>query len=65
MRSLSCGRSLYANNIDDQGATAIGEALKFNGALTELDVSDNNIGNPGAIAIGEALKFNGVLTKLE
>ena len=36
MSSLSCGPSLYDNQIGDQGATAIGEALKVNGALTEL-----------------------------
>ena len=33
MRSLSCGRSLYNNQIGDQGATAIAEALKVNAAL--------------------------------
>ena len=36
MRSLSCGRSLGRNQIGDQGATAIGKALKVNGTLTEL-----------------------------
>ena len=36
MRSLSSGRRLRFNEIGDQGATAIGEALKVNGALTEL-----------------------------
>jgi hypothetical protein len=36
MRSLSCGRSLGNNRIGDQGAIAIGEALKFNGALKML-----------------------------
>jgi hypothetical protein len=39
LRSLSCGRSLYYNQIGDQGlqgATAIAEALKVNGALTFL-----------------------------
>ena len=38
MCSLSCGRSLYNNQIGDQGATAIGEGLKVNGALTELSL---------------------------
>jgi len=44
MRSLSCGRSLFNNQISDQGATAIGEALKVNGALKlkELWVGSTN-----------------------
>eukprot|EP00966_Prymnesium_polylepis_P247163 5715647-Prymnesium_polylepis.1 len=33
MRSLSCGLSLYGNQIGDKGAVAIAEALKVNGAL--------------------------------
>ena len=33
MCSLSCGLRLFNNQIGDQGATAIGEALKVNGAL--------------------------------
>jgi hypothetical protein len=37
MGLLSSGRSLSYNKIGDQGATAIGEALKFNGALTNLE----------------------------
>ena len=37
MRSLSHRRSLNFNQIGDQGATAIAEALKVNGALTNLE----------------------------
>jgi len=36
MCSLSYGRSLCDNKIGDQGATAVAEALKVNGALTNL-----------------------------
>ena len=36
MRSLSRGRSLFNNQISDQGATAIGEALKVNDVLTKF-----------------------------
>ena len=52
MRSLSCGRSLGQNQIGDQGATAIGKALKVNGALTTLLLGGNQIGDQGATAIG-------------
>ena len=34
---LSCGRSLFSNQIGDQGATAIADALKVNGALKTLE----------------------------
>ena len=64
MHSLSCGRSLQDNNIGDQGATAIAEALKFNSALKELMLDGNNIGPSGATVIAEALRVNGALTKL-
>ena len=65
MCSLSCGRSLRNNKIGDQGAIAIGEALKVNGALTKLFLNRNSFGDQGAIAIGEALKVNGALKTLE
>ena len=61
MRSLCCGRSLFGNQIGNKGTTAIGEALKVNGALTALWLAYNKIGGPGASAIAEALKFNGAL----
>ena len=65
MRSLCSGRRLRFNEIGDQGATAIGEALKVNGALTELWLNRNKIGDQGATAIAEGLKFNGALTNLK
>ena len=64
MCSLSCGRSLRLCGIGDQGAIAIGEALKVNGALTSLSLRANRISDEGATAIAEGLKFNGALTML-
>jgi hypothetical protein len=61
MCSLSCGPRLFNNQIGDQGATAIGDALKVNGALTKLSLGSNRIGGQGATAIADALKFNGAL----
>jgi hypothetical protein len=52
------------NNIGDEGAKAIAEALKVNVVVTTVDLGDNSIRVEGAIAIAEALKVNAVLTKL-
>ena len=61
----SSDRSLYNNQIGDQGAMAIGEALKVNGALTSLWLAENKIGDQGATAIAKALVVNGALTNLK
>ena len=55
---------LWRNNIGDDGAKAIAEALKVNPVLTFLNLRWNDIGDNGARAIAEALKVNAVLTKL-
>ncbi len=46
---------LNSNNIGDEGAKAIAEALKVNAVLTELHLYHNNISDDGAKAIAEAL----------
>jgi len=56
MHSLSCGRSLNNNQIGEQGATAIAEALKVNGALTMLQLCANNIGDAGKSTLRAAQK---------
>ena len=56
--------SLRGNNIGDEGAKAIGEALKENTSLTEIFLW-NNIGDEGGKAIGEALKVNTSLTMID
>jgi Ran GTPase-activating protein (RanGAP) involved in mRNA processing and transport len=53
---------LWKNNIGDEGAKAIAEALKVNTVLTVLYLGENNIGDDGAKAIAEALKVNAVKT---
>ena len=53
---------LWKNNIGDEGAKAIAEALKVNTVLTVLYLGENNIGDDGAKAIAEALKVNPVKT---
>ena len=72
--------NLSSNSIGAEGAQALAEALKTNGALTTLDLSSealktnvalttlnlrkNSIGDEGALALAEALKTNGALTTL-
>ncbi|KOO26799.1 hypothetical protein Ctob_001341, partial [Chrysochromulina tobinii] len=63
MAVLTC-LVLEHNNIGDEGAKAIAEALKVNAVMTTLNLRVNNIGVEGAKAIAEALKVNAVLTTL-
>ena len=55
---------LRGNNIRDDGAKVIADALKDNTTLTTLDLGRNHIGVDGAKALGEALKKNTTLTTL-
>jgi len=55
---------LGGNEIGDEGAKAIAEALKVNAVVTTLVLSNNSIGDEGAKAIAEALKVNAVVTTL-
>ena len=52
------------NRIGIKGVKAIGEVLKVNTSLTELDFYQGYIGDEGIKAIGEALKVNTSLTKI-
>ena len=56
--------SLGGNRIGNQGAIAIGEALKVNTALKTLVLPFNEIGDAGATAMGQALAVNASLTTL-
>ena len=64
MCSLSSVRSLGINRIGDEGASALGEAVKVNSSLKSLDLQRNGIGDEGATAIGDALRVNASLTRL-
>ena len=52
------------NNISDEGAKALAEALKVNTALQGLILDRNNISDEGAEALAEALKVNTALQHL-
>jgi len=56
--------NLMWNQIGDEGAIAIGEALRVNASLTSLDLANNWIGDKGGVAIANALAVNATLTKL-
>ena len=53
------------NDIVDDGAKQIADALKDNKSLESLVLSKNNIGSDGAKMIADALKINQTLTLLD
>jgi Ran GTPase-activating protein (RanGAP) involved in mRNA processing and transport len=55
---------LDSNDIYEQGALAISEALKVNSSLTLLSLGGNFLHDTGACSIAEALKVNSSLTFL-
>jgi len=52
------------NRIGDEGAEALGEAIKTNPSITKLNLNRNQIGDEGAIALAEALQTNTSITAL-
>ena len=46
------------------GASCLGELLKVNNALQELDMGDNDIGDDGMSSVADGLQYNKTLTKL-
>ena len=54
----------YAALADLSGIKAIADALRVNGALTDLNLELNRLGDDGAKAISDALCVNGALTSL-
>ena len=46
------------------GAGCVGELLKVNNSLQELDMSDNPIGDDGMSSVADGLQCNNTLTKL-
>ncbi|KJE90737.1 TKL/IRAK protein kinase [Capsaspora owczarzaki ATCC 30864] len=56
------GKLNLTNELGDEEALAIAEALKVNTTLTSLILDCNQIGDVGAQAIAEALKVNTTLT---
>src|SRR3989338_1021814 len=57
--------NMYWNNIGNEGAAAIVQALSSNSTLTELNFSYNQIGDTEASSIAQALRFNSSLTELD
>ena len=69
--SLYLSINLQYNSISAQGMTSsalgvgIGESLKVNRTLTELNLSGNDIGSEGMKSLGDALKTNETLKDLK
>ncbi|KAH9773496.1 RNI-like superfamily protein [Citrus sinensis] len=60
--------NLYMNDIGDEGAEKIADALKQNRTITTIDLLDlayNPIGADGAKALSEVLKFHGNINTLK
>ena len=55
---------LSANQIGDEGATAMGTALITNHTLTTLNLGDCQIGSAGCVVLGEGLGVNSSLTEI-
>ena len=47
------------------GASCVGELLKVNNSLQELDMYGNSIGDDGVSAVADGLQCNNTLTKLD
>ena len=47
------------------GASCLGELLKVNNSLQELDMSRNVIGDDGMSSVADGLQHNNTLTKLD
>ncbi|CAK0896211.1 unnamed protein product [Prorocentrum cordatum] len=56
---------LDGNNLGDDDAKGLAEALKANPTLQRIDLSDNHIGAEGAKALAEALKANPALQRID
>ena len=59
-------RVLYisTNNIGPEGGVAIGEMMRVNVEMQDLNIASNHIGDAGAVAIAGALKVNPSVYKL-
>lgn len=57
--------NLSWNGIGNEGALALGEALKVNNMLVHLDISNNQINDKGAKKLCRGLEVNGKLKILK
>jgi len=56
---------LSFNGFSNDGAVALGEAIRANNTLTELDISNNRITAQGALCIAKGLEGNNTLEVLK
>ena len=53
------------NRIQDQGAQALGVALRSCRTLADLDIRNNKIGDTGLVAIADAMASNTAIQRLQ
>ena len=64
MRAGARELDLEGQSLGDEGATLIADALRSNGTLTRLVLTDNGLTNAGAGELASALRTNSALTYL-
>jgi Ran GTPase-activating protein (RanGAP) involved in mRNA processing and transport len=57
--------SIQNNNIGDDGATQLADALKSNNIITAISLDRNKIGGMGVIKLANALKENRTVESLD
>ena len=57
--------SVIVTIIVTTGASCLGELLKVNNSLQELDMNNNAIGDDGISSVADGLQYNKTLTKLD
>ena len=57
--------NLSRNRIQDQGAQALGVALRSCRTLVDLDIRNNKIGDTGLVAIADAMASNSAIQRLQ
>ncbi|CAE7258667.1 NLRC3 [Symbiodinium sp. CCMP2592] len=57
--------NLARNDIGDDGAKVLAEALKINRSVTEISLTRNNIGDDGAQALAGAIAINSSIVKVD
>ena len=57
--------NLSWNGLANDGAKALGRALRYNSSLLELDVTCNRVNMEGAVALADGLRSNSALRWLK
>lgn len=56
---------LFLNQIGDEGAVTIADALKINSSLKKINLGSNELSDAGCLAIASALELNSTLIEID